>query len=73
MEDRGYYSLEIFSYEQTQQGDCYQGQTRLLEESAIVVSRWLMEYCSIESLHAQFPWMSREPLRLTGPRMTFED
>lgn len=73
MEDLGYYSIEIFVYIDSISGLCYEGHTTSLDEATIVLSRWFMERCSIESLHAQFPWMSREPLRLTGPRMTFED
>jgi hypothetical protein len=72
MEDRGYYNVEVFDYEHSEDGVCYKGRTTSLEAATIVLSRWFVERCSIESLHAQSPWIAQEPLRLSGPRMTFE-
>jgi hypothetical protein len=67
LEDRGYHDIEVY-----EQGVCYKGQTGSLEEATRVLSRWFMERCSIEALHAQFPWMSSEPFRLSGPRVAYE-
>lgn len=72
MEDRGYYSIEVYDYERSEGGLCYQGHTTSLDESTIVLSRWFVERGSIDGLHTQFAWMSREPLQLSGSRMTFE-
>jgi hypothetical protein len=72
MEDRGSYSIEVYDYEHTENGACYQGHTTSLEEATIVLSQWFVERCSIGYLHTQFAWMSREPLQLSGSRMTFE-
>ena len=72
MEDRGYYSIEVYDYERSEGGLCYQGHTTSLDESTIVLSRWFVERCSIDGLHTQFAWMSHEPLQLSGSRMTFE-
>ena len=72
MEDRGYYNIKIFDYEYIEEGVCYPGHTTSLDEATIVLSRWFVERCSIDDLHAQFSWMPREPLKLSGSRMTFE-
>jgi hypothetical protein len=66
-ESRGHVSIELYRGE-----DCYKGQTTSIEESAVVLSRWYVEECSIEELHKQFPWLSPEPVKLTQSRMTFE-
>lgn len=73
MEDRGYYDVELFDYDPAHTERCYKGHTTSLTAAATVLSRWYMERCAIESLHAQFPWLPQEPFRLDGPRMTFED
>jgi hypothetical protein len=67
MESRGHYDIEVYAL-----GVCYRGQTTSLDEATIALSRWFVERCLIEALHAQFPWMSRDPLQLTGPRMTLK-
>lgn len=72
MESRGYYNVELFDYAHTPDGNCYKGHTRSLAESTIVMSRWFVERCSIEALHGQCSWMSKEPFHLRGPRITFE-
>lgn len=73
LDDRRYYSVEVFEYgEGYEQGRCYKGRTTSLEEATILLSRWFVERCSIEELHTQLPWMSREPFKLEGPRMTME-
>jgi len=66
MEKRGYISIEIYDDE-----TCYKGKATSIENSAIVLSRWYMQECSIEELHKEFPWMSDRPFRLSGPRMTY--
>jgi len=74
MEDRGYYSIEIYQYsgENYEQRVCYKGQTTSLDEATSVLSRWFVERCPIDVLQAQFPWMPREPFQLSSPRMTLE-
>lgn len=73
LEDFGYYRIEIFEYGKGyEQGRCYQGQTTSLEEATILLSQWYVERCSIEELHALLPWMSREPFKLKGSRITLE-
>ena len=72
LEDRGYYSIEVYDYEHQAEGLCYRGQTTSLKEATIVLSRWFVERCSIDTLHIQLPWMLRTPFQLSGPRMTFE-
>jgi hypothetical protein len=67
MEDRGYISIEVYV-----DGACYKGNTASVEDTAIVLSRWYMLECSIEELHQQFPWMSNEPFKLNGPRVTYK-
>jgi len=75
LQSRGYYDIEVYQYDipdHENEGVCYQGQTASLDESTIVLSRWFVERCSIDDLHTQFSWMPREPLHLSGSRMTFE-
>lgn len=75
LQSRGYYDVEVYRYDipdHEDEGVCYQGQTTSLDESTIVLSRWFVERCTIASLHAQFPWISEEPHRLSGPRMSLE-
>lgn len=67
METRGYIDIEVY-----ENGICYQGKSKSIEESAIVLSRWYMQECTIEELHQQFPWMSDKPFRLSGPRVTYK-
>jgi len=67
MEDRGYIDVELY------EGDvCYKGHTLLVLESAIVLSKWYMQECSIDELHHQFPWMPDKPFNLSGPRVTYK-
>jgi hypothetical protein len=72
MESRGCYDVELLDYTQSPDGHCYKGQTTSLKQVTVALSRWFVERCSIESLHVQLPWMSREPLQLSGSRMTLE-
>jgi hypothetical protein len=72
MQSRGYYDIEVFDYMRHPDGDCYKGQTTLLEQATIVLSRWFVERCTIRELHAQCPWMADEPFQLNGPRLTME-
>lgn len=72
MEDRGYYSVEIFDYETSETGKCYQGQTQSLEEATLVITRWFVDRQSIGVLHQGLPWIAQDPLHLTEPRMSFE-
>lgn len=67
METRGYISIEVYDGE-----TCYKGKAKSVEEAAIVLSRWYMQECSIEELHQEFSWMSNEPFRLSGPRVTYK-
>jgi hypothetical protein len=67
MEDRGYIDIELY------EGDfCYKGQTSSVLESALVLSKWYMQECSIRELHRQFPWMPVEPFSLSRPRVTYK-
>jgi hypothetical protein len=76
MEDRGYIDIEVYEYQFHPPDEpsrvCYQGHTSSVEEAAIVLSLWYVDECSIEELHNRFQWMSVEPFKLSGPRMTFD-
>lgn len=67
MESRGYIDIEVYEGK-----FCYKGQTSSVMESAIVLSKWYMQGCSIKELHQQFSWMPDEPLKLSGPRVTYK-
>jgi hypothetical protein len=74
LESRGYYDIEVYRYDtpsHEDEGLCYRGQTTSLEEAILVLSWWFVKRCSIEMLHAQFPWIPHEPFHLSGPRVTF--
>lgn len=69
--ERGYYSVELYIYNEHTSW-CFRGHSTSLMETTHVVSLWLHRHHSIDDIHELFSWMSSEPFQHAGPRMTFD-
>lgn len=67
LDDRGYIDIEIYDNE-----ICYKGKATSIEDSAVILSKWYMQECSIDELHEQFPGIPNKPFVLTEPRVTYK-